>query len=175
MAEGARELWGLEEWDLARGGVPRLHLHFLAQCTPAQRRLAIGPGGLPFTQMSLAQQQQYISLAFAYGPQPPDVRLTDLAEANLQVRYSLPGGYECGAAEGQQRPAEELSVVWAPTREAALQAARRLYPQVAPAQIVPSERALTFLYTRGDPKTGRRAVAVRATMSPPAFPEVSIW
>jgi hypothetical protein len=175
MAEGARELWGLEEWDLARGGIPRRHLRFLAMFTPAQRQLANSPGGLAFTQMSLAQQQQFISLAFAYGPQPPDVRLEDLAGANLQVRYSLPGGYECGAAEGQQHPAEELSVLWAPTREAALQAARRLDPQVAPAQIVPSERALTFLYTRGDPKTRRQAVAVRATMSPPAFPGVSIW
>jgi hypothetical protein len=61
-------------------------------------------------------------------------------------------------------------VVWAPTREAALQAARGLDPHVGPEQIVPSERALTFLYTHGDPKTGLQAVAVRATVS-----DLTIW
>jgi hypothetical protein len=170
MAEGAREIWGLEEWDLARGSIPRRHLRFLGQCTPAQRQLAASPGGLAFTRMSLAQQQQFISLAFAYSPRPPDVRLEDLTAANLHVRYALPGGFEWRAAAGPERPADELSVVWAPTREAALQAARRLDPQVQPEQIVPSERALTFLYTHGDSESGRQAVAVRATLG-----DVTIW
>jgi hypothetical protein len=170
MAEGAKEIWGLDEWDLARGAIQRRHLRFLSQCAPAQRQLAISPGGLAFTRMSLAQQQQFISLAFAYSQRPPDVRLEDLAGANLRVRYSLPGGFAWRAGAGPERPADELSVVWAPTREAALQAARRLDPQVGPEQIVPSERALTFLYTRGDPKTGLQAVAVRATLS-----DLTIW
>jgi hypothetical protein len=166
MAEGAKELWGLEEWELARRADQRRHLRFLAQCTPAQRQMAVSPEGLPFTRMSLAQQQQFTILAFAYDPTEP--RLEDLAVASLRVRYSPPGGYECrGATEPQasrQLPAEALSMVWAPTREAALQAARRLDPQVAPEQIVPSERALTFLYTRGDSQSGLHGVAVRATM-----------
>jgi hypothetical protein len=170
MAEGAREIWGLDEWDLARGAIQRRHLRFLAQFTSAQRQLASSPDGLAFTRMSLAQQQQFLALAFAYSPHAPDVRLADLAGASLRVRYSLPGGYSWHAAAGTERPADALSTVWEPTREAALREARRLVPQVGPEQIVPSERSLTFLYTHGDPKAGLQAIAVRATSN-----DLTIW
>jgi hypothetical protein len=60
MAEGARDLWGLEEWDLAHFRVSRPHLRYLAGLTPPQRQAAQSAAGLPFTQLSLAQQQQLI-------------------------------------------------------------------------------------------------------------------
>src|SRR5205823_4137931 len=37
MAEGARECFGLKEWNLARDGFLRPHLRYLAQFTPEQR------------------------------------------------------------------------------------------------------------------------------------------
>jgi hypothetical protein len=40
MAEGARECWGLREWNLPRGRFQRSHLRFLAHLTPAQRQEA---------------------------------------------------------------------------------------------------------------------------------------
>jgi hypothetical protein len=42
------------------------------------------------------------------------------------------------------------SPVWERTREAALAGARRLDPAVEPAQIVPTELAVTILYRCGD-------------------------
>jgi hypothetical protein len=61
-------------------------------------------------------------------------------------------------------------LVWAPTRAEALQAARRHDPQVGPEEILPSERALTFLYDLGDPRPGHHAIAVRTTTT-----SFSIW
>src|SRR5205823_9060719 len=60
MAEGARELWGLEEWGLAHTYLPRPHLRYLATLTPEQRQAAESAVGVSFTQLSLAQQQQLI-------------------------------------------------------------------------------------------------------------------
>jgi len=53
--------------------------------------------------------------------------------------------------------------VEAPTREAALQAARRLDPDVEPTAILPTELALTFIYTHG--RTGDNAFRARATLT----------
>src|SRR5262249_43827520 len=58
MAEGARECFGLVEWALAGKRLLRPHLHFLAGLTQAQRDAAMSSTGLPFTGMSLAQQQE---------------------------------------------------------------------------------------------------------------------
>jgi hypothetical protein len=46
------------------------------------------------------------------------------------------------------------SAVRAPTREAALQAARRIDPRAEPAQIVPTELALTITHWLGGPEKG---------------------
>src|SRR5262249_28220990 len=52
MADGARDCFGLAEWDLARNGVKRRDLRFLATFTPEQRQVAMSAAGLPFTRMS---------------------------------------------------------------------------------------------------------------------------
>jgi hypothetical protein len=49
------------------------------------------------------------------------------------------------------------------TRTAALQAAQRIDPQVSEAQIVPTELAVTVVYTAGSPRTGVTAQVSRAT------------
>jgi hypothetical protein len=56
MAEGARECFDLQEWDLARSQSLRAHLRYLAALTPDQRRTTMAAAGLPFGKLSLAQQ-----------------------------------------------------------------------------------------------------------------------
>jgi hypothetical protein len=46
----------------------RPHLRYLARLTPEQRQQAMSATGLPFTGMSLAQQQQF--MAFGLGDAP---------------------------------------------------------------------------------------------------------
>src|SRR5262249_33102473 len=68
MAEGAREIWGLREWDLARNRVLRPHLRDLALFTPEQRQQARTAEGLPFVKMTLPQQQSFIRHATFADP-----------------------------------------------------------------------------------------------------------
>ena len=162
MAEGARECWGLAEWNLSRGWFQRPHLRYLAQLTPAQRQQALSASGLAFTQMSPAQQQQFISLR-AQNIQS----LEELAGATLRVGYTQPGGFQWAvpeeAASLPGRGAIGVSPVHERTREAALQAARRIDPQVDPAQIVPTTLALTVVYTLGSPRTRVHEIALQVT------------
>jgi hypothetical protein len=153
MAEGARECWGLTEWDLARHKGLRPHLRSLASFTPAQRQEAMSPAGLAFTKMTLAQQQQFISHVDLRGSELHS--LADLGEATMHVDYTLPGWFQWHA------PADLLGPGWPPlrpalvrerTREAALQAARRIHPQATDAQVTPTEAELAFIYTWGDAK-----------------------
>jgi RNA polymerase sigma-70 factor, ECF subfamily len=148
MADGARGCWGLAEWDLPRSHNLRPHLRFLATLTPEQRREVTSAGGLQFARMSLAQQQQYIAL----GPADLAGRiesLEELATATLRVDYTLPGWFRWGAPadpEGRPRPVIGPWPVREPTREAALQAARRLSPRVTEAQLVRTELDVQFIY-----------------------------
>src|SRR5436305_6701909 len=92
MAEGAKEVWGLAEWDLARNHKVLWNLRFLAQFTPDQRREAESPAGLPFTKMTLAQQQGF--LARALPAQSAGLQsLAELAGAAVRVDYTQPGWY----------------------------------------------------------------------------------
>jgi hypothetical protein len=157
MAEGARELFDLQEWDLARGAF-REHLRYLANLTPEQRRTTMSEAGLPFAKLSLAQQQQ---LAAHLGERLPS--LDALSQMTIRVVYLQPGEFQWvqpGLSEfrGPQRawPANffGLPTVRNRTREAALQAARRIDPNVDPAQIRPTEQWLAVMYRRVDPQTG---------------------
>jgi RNA polymerase sigma-70 factor, ECF subfamily len=177
MAEGAKSGFGLEEWDLARDKHLRPHLRYLAAFTPAQRQEAMSLAGLPFARMSLAQQQQYLAFAF-----PSDTQglqsLEELAGATLRVDYSRPGRFEwrpiswyrwvMPTEAGTRVPRPYLRE---PSREAALQAARRYYPEIAAAmtkaqrrffpqvteaqlapqeeQIVPTDLDLQLIYIPG--------------------------
>jgi hypothetical protein len=145
MAEGARDCFGLKEWDVARDRSLRPHLHYLAELTPTQRQEAQSLTGLAFGSMSLAQQQRYIALAF--GSRTDDLQsLQELSGATLRLAYTQPGGFEWrvpgppGWLEMQPSPVRER------THEAALQAARQLRPQMEPAEIIPTELAMEVLY-----------------------------
>jgi hypothetical protein len=159
MAEGARALYGLMEWDLfpRRGGL-RAYLKHLAQFNPAQRRQMQTPQGLFFSQMTLAQQQGFLALALG-GDGIGPARLEHLAGATMRVDFAVPGSYEWRSlpeewylSPGATTPftAEALLPrLRERTREAALRAARQIDPQVSEAQIRPTEPALTILYLPG--------------------------
>jgi hypothetical protein len=147
------------EWALfpRRGGL-RPYLRHLAAFTPAQRRQMQTLPGLPFSRMSLAQQQGFLTLA--QGEDRNGVPLLEhLAGATMRVDYAVPGTYEWSPLpeEWRLRPgatspftaAALLPRVRERSREAALLAARRIDPQVTAAQIHPTEPTLTILYLPG--------------------------
>jgi hypothetical protein len=164
VAEGAQACFDLQEWPLA-GGTARPHLRYLACFTPAQQQAATSSAGLAFRQMSLGQQQQFIQFAFyQYAKRPPTtgIDLSELEGASLRVAYRQPGEFQwwpAGGIRGElpQRVAE-LSLVSGPTREEALQRARRIDPQVQPDAIVPAEPGVIFQYVH------RRPLTLRATL-----------
>jgi hypothetical protein len=159
MAEGARLCCGLAEWDLARSSNLRSHLRYLAGFTPAQRQEALGGAGLLFSQMPLAQQQRFIELGLKPNSDPLQ-SLEDLAEATLRVEYTLPGWFEWRAGPewlswvmpitpGRDGRRALRPPVRARTREATLEAARRIDPQADATQIVPTSLNLAVLYVPG--------------------------
>jgi hypothetical protein len=183
MAEGARDCFGLEGWDLARNGSLRPHLRYLATFTPEQRRLATSPEGLPFTRMSLAQQQQFLANGLAQSLES----LEELAGAALRVDYTQPGEFEWQPGWGWPRwllPVEPgprgrralLPPIRARTREAVLQAARPIETQLREwlvkaktpadmvdkilqgAEIPPTKLDLEIVYFTG---TGNRLLTLR--------------
>jgi hypothetical protein len=157
MADGARECFGLREWDLARPRKMRPHLLCLAQLTPGQREIAMSAAGLPLRQMSLTQQKQFITMALTGWLHS----LEDVADAIVRVGYTQPGGFEVKLPGDPHRESIHWAIVREPTRTAALEAARRINPQVEEAQIVPTGLAVTVEYSRGNPRTGRSMLLTR--------------
>jgi hypothetical protein len=161
VAQGARVLDGLLEWELPHEGSVRCYLQHLAQFTPAQRRQMQEGRGLPFGQMTLAQQQGFLALAFGSGAEPVEpfaalapLRAEDLAGASMRVDYTTPGSFEwvspLALAEESPFGAELLLPrVRERTPEAALQAARRTDPRATPQQVAASRLVLTILYLPG--------------------------
>jgi hypothetical protein len=151
MAEGARLCHGVAEWDLARNRILRAHLRFLAGFTPTQRQEAMGATGLPFTRMSLAQQQRFITLALQYEDRPLET-LEELSGATLRVDYTQPGGFEwqmpgppwCRFVVPMETGRQGRRLVMAPvrdrTREGTLALAQRLDPQIREAILTAARR-----------------------------------
>jgi hypothetical protein len=159
MAEGARVLYGLMEWELfpRRGGL-RPYLKHLAEFTPAQRQQMQTPPGLPFSRMTLAQQQGFLTLALGRDGNGT-ARLEHLAGAAMRVDYAVPGTYEWRSLPEEWRLSPGATTPFTAeallprlrerTRESALRAARQIDPQVSEAQIRPTEPVLTILYLPG--------------------------
>jgi hypothetical protein len=141
MAEGAREIWGLQEWELPRNGRNlRPRLRELALFTPEQRRLAMTDAGLPFDKMSLRQQQQFLEQASLNDP----LSTENLAGAALRIEYTRPGEFQWGdpgmvwswsrwfviREHGRHGRWEPRPSVRAGTREEVVQALRGLDPAI---------------------------------------------
>jgi hypothetical protein len=116
--------------------------------------------------MTLAQQQQFVALAI--GSETDRIRsLEDLAAASLCVAYTQPGEFQWAVPEERiglpGHGTFGISPVRMPTRPAALRTARRIDPGVEGSQIVPTELAVTVVYTVGTPGTGFTAIPRRVT------------
>jgi hypothetical protein len=145
MGEGARDIWGLQEWTLPRHPGLRASLRFLAGFTPAQRLEAQSAAGLPFLKMPLAQQQRFLSLGLNSDDEPLE-SLDELAGATLRVDYSQPGWFQWGDSRhpgagvftrwvvplepGQRGRRMPRPPVRARTKAAVLEAVRQLDPQL---------------------------------------------
>jgi hypothetical protein len=150
MAEGARECWGLAEWDLARHQRLRPHWRYLAAFTPVQRQEAMSASGLAFTRMSLPQQQQFLALAFGAQENGPQVNLEDLAQAALHVKYIPQGWFQWATEPFKQGPLQAPPVLER-TPEAALKKARQIDIQATEAQVTRTQWNGSFAYVRGSP------------------------
>jgi hypothetical protein len=157
MAQGARLLWGLAEWELACSRPLRRHLRALATLSPALRQQAESPAGLPFPGLSHAQQQQFAGLAL--GSQAGTMPLTpaDLAAGMLRIEYTLPGWFRWQGRVPVNKNAPNAARLPAPilherSAEAALAAARRMDPQATASQVRPTSLDLRFRYSLGATK-----------------------
>jgi hypothetical protein len=167
QAEGARRCFGLAEWDLARNATGlRPTLRYLSTLTPAQRERARGAAGLPFSQLTLAQQQGFLALVLPSFSDRASFSLEELTGTSLMLDYSLPGAFEWRPPEPPEAPSWKQLVpppVREPGRAAALVAARRIDPTASEDTLKATELALTIYSAWGDPD-GRFAVfAVRGT------------
>jgi hypothetical protein len=164
MAEGAEACWGLREWFLVRERELRPHLRFLAEFTPAQRQEAMSAAGLPFSKMSLGQQQGFLARVLNIHPDDdkPLESAAELSGAALRVDYTQPGWYQWRQPGefGKERWVIEVEpgptgrrVLMPPirerTREAALQAVRRVRPDAKPSEIYPTILDLVIVYIPG--------------------------
>lgn len=152
MAEGASACWGLVEWRLPRETFLRRDLRFLAELTPAQRQEAMSPTGLPFTKLSLAQQQRYMEIGMRYQNEPLH-SLNELEGAVVRVEYTQPGEYVwvppgpnwyrwvVPLVPGEQGRRAVLPSCRGRTPAEAREAARRLDPRLLEA-ILPEARRL---------------------------------
>jgi RNA polymerase sigma-70 factor, ECF subfamily len=168
MAEGAKEIWGLREWDLPRNPILRPHLRSLALFTPEQRQQAMSDEGLPLVKMTLAQQQQFISHAAIELP------MENLGGAVLRIEYTRPGEFQWGdprmvwswtrwcviREHGRQGWWTPRPSVRARTREGVMEALLRLDP------------ALREGATHQHP---RRAQELASEPPPPVPPEAQIF
>jgi len=125
----------------------RDHVRFLGEFTPAQRQGMMSGAGLPFSKMSLPQQQGLMARALPGGGKPLQ-SLDELTGATLRVDYTHPGSYQwlrpgdfravrwgVAVEPGPQGKRVLMPPVREATAEAALRAARRLFPPVTNAML----------------------------------------
>lgn len=149
MAEGARLLYGLEEWGAVTAPNLRDHWRFLASLPASLRQAALGANGLTFEQLPLAQQQQFALLTFGRNSEPPPT-LADLAGATMQVTFAPRTDKERAAAQQQKPQTRPAAAADAPVEDAP---GRRRPAGGGPDAQNP---VVKFTYRYGGPNTGVR-------------------
>jgi hypothetical protein len=192
MAEGARDCWGLAEWLLAwrmRQDLRFLAAFTPAQRQMAtsatgiaftrmslaqqQRFISVALGSQPGQLQSLEELAGAALYVEYTQPEGFQWQMAAGAGGAGSARGGPdPGRFDTASVRaGSRAPGSSpawrsfigLPVVRERTREAALQAARRIEPQVSEGQLVPAELALTAVYIRSSSRTGIEARVVRAT------------
>jgi hypothetical protein len=161
VAKGIEQIWGLREWAWLGGAslegrLQREHARFLATLAPEQRRRALEPAGLPFAQLTPAQQQGVLRLQYEIQQAlereegtAPSIRPEQLANARITAKYIAAGWYAAlvSPASARDRPSNgSMELVGGRTAAEATSAARRLYPQWVSSEV----RRLRDGYFRAD-------------------------
>jgi hypothetical protein len=133
VAEAIRHCWGVREWRHVLFN--RRSVRFVAALTPDQRRRAMEPGRLPFTELTPAQQQIAVEMVNAnndeMGPYRIEFQLFTAeqgAKMFVQVNYVPAGRYVWNAVPSLPR-------VSGRTAEETLAAARQIAPEASPPQV----------------------------------------
>jgi hypothetical protein len=141
MAEGARDWWGLAEWDIFRNPVRHPYWRYLAELSSQQRQKATSATGLTLAEMTLAQQQRFMVIALEWDDHPLQ-SLDELAGAALRVEYTVPGWFQwhppgedwlrwvIPIEPGRDGRRALMPPVRERSREATLEAARQLFPSI---------------------------------------------
>jgi hypothetical protein len=150
VAEGIEHCWGLREWAWLGGAelegrLQRQHARFLATLTPDQRQRALEPAGLPFGELTAAQQQGCMQLKYESqeaiereeGKAPP-IQPADFANAAISANYIPAGWYVALVPPASVRERPWSGPMWrvgGRTAEGATAAARRLFPNSSPQEV----------------------------------------
>jgi hypothetical protein len=87
MAEGARVLYGLKQWNLAATGNFRRHWRFVGTFGTPQRKALWEGKAISFESMALSQQQWYFSATMGQRSDLGQARLEDMRGSTLEVEY----------------------------------------------------------------------------------------
>jgi hypothetical protein len=150
VAEGIEQCWGLREWGWLGGAelegrLQRQHARFLATLTPDQQQRALEPAGLPFRELTAAQQQGCVQLKYESqeaiereeGAAPP-IRPGDFANAEISATYIPAGWFVAPVPPESARERPWTGPMWrvgGRTVAEAMAAARRLLPNSPPPEV----------------------------------------
>jgi hypothetical protein len=161
--DGIAHCWGLEEWDLliTQPWPPTVRpwLRFLAELPRAKQDLALSPNGLPFA--SLSGKEQHAFLTAGKGRLVNEDFLSaqqTAAQWRLRVEYAPAGlvwapAPSASAGRREQDEAAGLPLVYGRDAGEVLAAARRLRPDAAAGQIVPTTGLLLVRILTADGKS----------------------
>jgi hypothetical protein len=138
VAEGIEHFWGLREW-VHLGGTPerwmRQHARLLAMLTPEQLRRTFQPQGLPFKELTPAQQQevnqvrrQEIEAMERQGSRSIPAAAAQYDNVVITAAY-IPAGWYAA------RVAPPMNYVGGRTADEAAAAARHLYSGSSPPEV----------------------------------------
>jgi hypothetical protein len=144
VGEGIQHCWGLRGWWYAAQPLTRHDARFLSLFAAEQRQRILRPAGLPFRDLTPAQQQATIALGQEREDQmardgDDSVSTTvDWSQAEVTARYVPAGWYAW-----QPRPVDMSKPGWTgptgpyggQTADAALAAVRGVYPVASPADV----------------------------------------
>jgi hypothetical protein len=158
VADGIEHCWNLREWALLggtslEGRLQRQYARFLETLTPDQQRRVLEPEGLPFGELTPAQQQACVRLKYESqeaiereeGEAPP-IRPADFVNAVIAAGY-IPARWYVAQVTLESVPGRRLHAhdadristsIWrvgGPTAAEATAAARRLFPDSSPPEV----------------------------------------
>jgi hypothetical protein len=97
MAEGAKVLYGLKQWNLVATGNFRRHWRFVSTFGAQQRKALWEGKAIVFENMTLSQQQWYFSATMGQRTDVGAARLEDMRGSTLEVEYLPAPGAGAGA------------------------------------------------------------------------------